>query len=86
MIFLDNCTQEYKSTKKQIVRVQLNLYPSTSFRCKRKEKKRFLFFKIALGTRLSYAKWVKINGKPDKINELIPRTKADLKDRPDNMQ
>ena len=37
-------TQKYKSTKKQIVRLRLNLYPSASFRYKRKAKKRFLIF------------------------------------------
>ena len=33
-------TQEYKATKK----IQLSLDPSTSFRCNRKAKKRFLTF------------------------------------------
>ena len=37
-------TQEYKATKKQIVRLQLNLDPNKSFRCKKKAKKRFLIF------------------------------------------
>ena len=68
------------------MRLQLNLYLSTSFRCKRKMKKRFtIFLKKALGTRLASAKWKEVNGKPDKINELIMKTKADLKDRPDNI-
>ena len=36
---------------------------------------------------LASAKLIKINGKPaDKINELILRTKANLKERPDNIQ
>ena len=37
-------TQEYKATKKQTVRFQLNLDPSASFHCKRKVKKRFIIF------------------------------------------
>ena len=41
-------------------------------------------FKTALGTRLASAKWNEFTGKPDKINELILKTKADLKKRPDN--
>ena len=49
VIFLDNCTQEYKATKKQIVRHQLSIDPRTSFRYKRKTKKRFLIFKICSG-------------------------------------
>ena len=43
-------TQEYKATKKHIVRLQL-----------------------------------KVKGKPDKINDLILKTKADLKVGPDNI-
>ena len=74
--------QEYKATKKHMVRLQLNLDPNTSFRCTRKTKKRFLIF---LGTRLSSAKWKEINRKPDKINELKLKTKADLKEGPDNI-
>ena len=31
------------------------------------------------------AKTKKVNGNPDKINELILKTKADLKERPDNI-
>ena len=30
------------------------------------------------------AKWTKVKGKPDKINELILKTKADLKKGPDS--
>ena len=40
------------------------------------------FFKIVLGTRLVSAKWKEANRKPYKINELILKTKADLKERP----
>ena len=36
--------------------------------------------------RLDSAKWIKFNGKPGKINELILRTKTDLKERPGNIQ
>ena len=36
--------------------------------------------------RLASAKWKEVNGKPDMINELTLKTKADLKERPDNMQ
>ena len=31
------------------------------------------------------AKWKEVKGKPDKINELILETKADLKEEPDNI-
>ena len=31
------------------------------------------------------AKWKEAKGKPDKINGLILKTKADLKERPDNI-
>ena len=33
--------------------------------------------------RLASAKWKEVNGKPDKINDLILKTKADLRERPD---
>ena len=35
--------------------------------------------------RLASAKWKEVNGKQDKINELILKTKTDLKERPDNI-
>ena len=35
--------------------------------------------------RLASAKWKEVYGKPDKINALILKTKADLKERPDNI-
>ena len=79
--------QEYKATKKQVVKLQLNHDPSTSFRCKRKAKKRFLvFLKISLGTRLASAKLKEVSRKPDKINKLKLKTKADMKERPDNIK
>ena len=36
--------------------------------------------------RFASAKWMKVNGISDNINELTMRTKADLKERPDTMQ
>ena len=33
--------------------------------------------------KLALAKWKEVNGKPDKINELILKTKADLNERLD---
>ena len=48
-------TQEYKATKKEIVRLQLN------------------------------KKNLKEKGKPDMINELTMKTKADLKKGPNNI-
>ena len=35
---------------------------------------------------MASAKWKKVNGKPDKINELMLETKDDLKERPDNIK
>ena len=70
-----------KATKKWIVRLQLNLDPRASFLYKRKAKKRFLVFKNCSGDELVSAKWKELNGKPDKINELILKTKVDLKER-----
>ena len=35
--------------------------------------------------RLASAKWKEVNGKPDKITELILKTKTDLKERPYNI-
>ena len=43
------------------------------------------FFEIALGMRLATAKRKEVNGKLGKINELILKTKAELKERPDNI-
>ena len=60
------------------MRLQLNLDPNT-------KKKVFNFFKIALGTMLASAKWQEVKGKPEKINELILKTKTELKERPDNI-
>ena len=34
---------------------------------------------------LASAKWKEVNGKLDKVNELTLKTKADLKERPDNI-
>ena len=34
---------------------------------------------------LASAKWQEVKGKPKKINELILKTKAELKERPDNI-
>ena len=31
-------------------------------------------------------KWKKVDGKPDNINELILKTKADIKERPDTIE
>ena len=67
------------------MRLQLSPDRSTYFRFKRKAKKRFLIFKNSSGDEVALAKWKKINGKPDKINELILKTKANLKERPDNI-
>ena len=67
------------------MRLQLNLDSSTFFCCKTKAKKRLLNFIIALVTRLSSTKWKEANGKPDKSKELILKTKADLKERPNNI-
>ena len=38
-----------------------------------------------MGTRLISAKWKEVNWKPDKINELILKTKANLKEVTDNI-
>ena len=35
--------------------------------------------------RLASAKWKEVNGKPDKINELILKTKANLREGPNNI-
>ena len=35
--------------------------------------------------KLRSAKWKEVNGKLEKINELIPKTKVDLKKSIDNM-
>ena len=67
-------TQEYKATKKQIVRFQLKLDHSTSFCCK-----------IVLGMRLASAIWKEVYGKPDNSNELTLKTKVGQNDRPDNI-
>ena len=40
---------------------------------------------MALGTRLASTKWKEVNGKPEKIHELILKTKADLKERTVNI-
>ena len=34
---------------------------------------------------LASAKWKEVNGKRDKVNELILKMKADLKERSDNI-
>ena len=34
---------------------------------------------------LASAKWQEVKEKPEKINELILKTKAELKERPDNI-
>ena len=58
-IFRQLHTQEYKATKKCIVRLQLNLDPSTSFRCKRKTKKEiFNLLKLLWGR-----DWLQLNEK-----------------------
>ena len=77
--------QEYKAMKEQIVRLQLKLASSASFCCKRKRKRGFQFFKIALRTRLSSPKWKEVNGKTDKSKEFLLKRKDDLKERPDNI-
>ena len=71
--------------KEQIVRLQLNLASSAFFCCKRKRKRGFQFFKIALGTRLPLPKWKEVNGKTDKSKEFLLKIKVDLKERPDNI-
>ena len=54
-IFGQKHTQEFKAKKKQIIRFQLNLDPSTSFCCTRKEKKRFLIFKNSSGDKVGFS-------------------------------
>ena len=58
-------TQEYKATKKQIVRLQLNLDPSTSS-LKRKAKKRVLIFLNNSGFEVC---WLQLNGKKSMENK-----------------
>ena len=65
--------------------LQLNLDPNSSVRYKRKAKKRFLMFFNCSRARLASAKWKEVNGKPDNVNKLILKTKADMKERPDNI-
>ena len=48
-------------------------------------KRGFQFFQSHSGTRLASGKWKDVNGKSGKINELILKTKADLKKKPDNI-
>ena len=67
------------------MRLQVNLTPAHLFTLRGRRKRGFLFFKIALGATLASAKWKKFNGKPDRINELILKTKVDMKERPDNI-
>ena len=52
------------------------LTPAHLFTTRGRRRRGFYFFKIALGTRLASAIWKEVNGKPDKINELILKTKA----------
>ena len=58
-------TQEYKATKKQIVRLQLNLDPSTSS-LKRKTKKRVLIFLNKSGFEVG---WLQLNRKKSMENK-----------------
>ena len=39
----------------------------------------------ATNNRKASAKWKEVKGKPDKVNEMILKTKVDLKEGPDNI-
>ena len=79
-------TEQCKALKKnKIVKLQLNLDLSAPFRYKRKTKKRFLIFRNCFRDEIGSAKWKEVNGKPRKIDGLILKMKADLKERPDNI-
>ena len=47
--------------------------PAHLFAVRGSRKRGFYLFKIALGTRMASTKWIKVNGKSDKINKLIQR-------------
>ena len=83
VVFLDNCTHKnVKPRKSRYWGFSLTLTPVHLFAIRGWRKRDLKFFKIALGTRLASAKGREVNGKPDKINELILKKKTDLKVRP----